>query len=100
MATATTSSEAVNVAASTSSQQLMVENVSRIEDTLVNDSTSDLYIFEGTGQASTTRFTYLIPGKTDARGLSYYVASDWKGAVQGVWASATGAARITKRSAR
>lgn len=94
----TSTSETSSIAASTSSQQLLPENISRLEDTIANDSTAILYVLEGAGTASATNFTYAIPAKSDTLGLSYYVATEWGGAVQGVWASANGAARITRRS--
>ncbi|RYG90121.1 MAG: hypothetical protein EON59_00645 [Alphaproteobacteria bacterium] len=89
---------ASSIAASTTSVELLAQNVSRLEDTIANDSTATLYVLEGTGTASSTNFTYLVPPKSDEFGLNYYVASEWLGPVQGAWSAANGAARITRRS--
>jgi hypothetical protein len=84
--TATTSS----VAGSASSTTLLSSNTSRIGATISNDSTAALYLKLGT-TASTSSYTIKL--LTD----DYYeVPFAYTGRIDGIWASATGNARITE----
>lgn len=86
-ATATLSS----VAGSASSVQLVAAAATRRGLAVFNDSTAVLYLKFGT-TASTTSYTVQVPGG------GYYEAPApcYTGRVDGIWASATGNARITE----
>jgi len=92
----TSSATTRSVTASATSVALLPASANRIRDTVVNDSAATLYILEGSGTASATNYTFVIAPKTTQPG--YYEATDWKGAVQGIWSSVDGAARITERT--
>lgn len=78
------------VAASTSSVTLLVNgHPSRKGVTIVNDSTSALYVKFGTA-ASNTSYTVLM-----AANAYYEVPFNYSGIISGVWTTATGNARIT-----
>ena len=57
--------------------------------TVYNDSTAILYLALGTAAASTTDFT--VKMVADAY---YEVPFGYTGAIRGIWASATGSARV------
>lgn len=81
-----------NVAGSASSVAILASNTSRLGAMLHNDSTAVLYIKYGS-TASTTSYTYkLQPG--DHWEMPTYPT--YTGAIDGIWASATGTARITE----
>jgi len=87
--TASTSS-VTSVSGSASSVQLLAANTTRKGGTLYNDSTAILYLKLGT-TASTTSFTVRILSN------GYYeLPISYTGRIDGIWASATGAARITE----
>lgn len=79
-----------NVAGSASSVTLIASNTSRKGFTIFNDSDAILYVKLGS-TASTSSFNYrLTPyGILEAVGPTVYT-----GVIDGIWASATGAARI------
>lgn len=79
-----------SVAGSASSASLLAANTSRLGATIFNDSVSPLYLKLGT-TASTSSFTVKInPG-------GYYeVPFGYSGAIDGIWDTATGNARITE----
>lgn len=83
-----------NVTSSASSTSILASNSSRKGMLLYNDSTSSLYLKFGT-TASTTSFTVLIPpaGYYEMPGPKIY-----SGAIDGIWSSANGAARVTELS--
>lgn len=83
-----------NVAASASSVSLLALNTARKQAAVYNDSTAILYLKLGT-TASVTSYTVQLPanGYYELPGISVYT-----GAIQGIWASATGNARITELS--
>jgi hypothetical protein len=90
-ANATTATLA-NVSASASSVTLQASNTSRKALVVVNDSTVLLYVKYGS-TASTTSYSYrLEAGETLREDL-------YTGIVTGIWASATGAARMTELTA-
>jgi hypothetical protein len=79
-----------NVSGSTSSVTILASNTGRLGATVFNDSTATLYLKFGSA-ASTTSFTIKL--FTD----DYYeVPFGYTGIIDGVWASATGAARVTE----
>lgn len=79
-----------NVAGSASSVTLLASNTSRRGMTIYNDSSAVLYVKFGT-TASTTSFTVKMAADT------YYEAPfGYTGVIDGIWASATGSARITE----
>lgn len=84
-----------NVSAAASDTPLLAANASRKPgSTIVNDSTAILYIKLGTG-ASATSYMVAVDGKTTVGGI-FPVPDGYTGAVNGFWASATGAARVTE----
>lgn len=80
-----------NVAGAASSTSLLAANTSRKGATIWNDSSAILYVLLGTGTASATVCTVKLIA--DAY---YEVPAGYTGAIKGIWASATGAARITE----
>lgn len=86
-----TTSAITSVAGSSSSVSLLALNTSRKMATFYNDSTAILYLKLG-ATASTTSYTVqLVAGA--------YYELPWKsytGAIDGIWASATGSVRITE----
>lgn len=83
-----------NVSGSASSVTLLASNTSRLGATIYNDSSAILYIKLNSGAATTTSFTY------KAMPEAYYeVPFGYTGAITGIWASATGAARVEEFTA-
>lgn len=93
--TPTTSATAAitSVAGSATDVTLLASNTNRKGATFYNDSTSILYLSLGTTAASATSYTIQLA----ANGY-YELPFAWTGAVHGIWASATGNARITELS--
>lgn len=91
---AASSSSVTSVASSASSVSLLASNSSRKNATFFNDSTSVLYLKLG-ATASTTSYTVQIPsnGYYELPGVAVYT-----GAIDGIWSSANGNARITELS--
>lgn len=93
VATAPTTAVSVlsTVAGSASSVTVLAANTDRVRCVVVNDSSAILYLKEGT-TASTSSFTYkLSAGDT-------VIIDDYTGKLDGIWASATGNARVTELS--
>jgi hypothetical protein len=68
---------------------ILATNTSRLGATVFNDSTAILYLSLGTAAASTTDFTLKMSA------ASYYeVPFGYTGQIRGIWASATGSARV------
>lgn len=79
-----------NVAGSATSVTLLALNTARKGATINNDSSAILYVKFGT-TASTTSFTVKMVAE------SYYeVPFGYTGRIDGIWASATGSARVTE----
>lgn len=78
-----------SVSANAASVTLVAANTSRVALVIMNDSTVTLNVKYGT-TASATDFTYKLQGGATLR------ESDYTGRVDGIWDSATGAARITE----
>ena len=83
------SSTGSNVAGSATSVTLKASNASRKELKIQNDSTAILYLKEG-ATASATDFTYKLYQD------DIYLTNNYTGIVDGIWASATGTARVTE----
>ena len=79
-----------NVVSSASSVTLLAANTSRFGAMIFNDSTAVLYVKLG-ATASATSYTV----KMDA-GDYFEVPYEYTGIIDGIWASATGSARITE----
>lgn len=87
---ASTTSAVTSVAASATSVAVLALNAQRRGATIHNDSTAILYLKLG-ATASATSFT--IKMQPD----SYYeVPAQYTGVIDGIWASATGSARVTE----
>ena len=84
-ATSTTSS----VAGSASSVTLLASNTSRIKTVINNDSTATLYVKEG-ATASASDYSYKLFQD------DFAIVDDYNGLIAGIWASATGSARLTE----
>jgi hypothetical protein len=83
-----------SVAGSASTVSLLAANAARLGAAVYNDSTAKLYLKLG-ATASATSHTVQIPAG------GYYelpAVPPYTGAVDGIWASAAGAARITELS--
>lgn len=78
-----------SVAGSASSVQLVAANSSRKELTIQNDSNAILYVKEGTTASATDYKFKLYPD-------DIYRTNNYTGRVDGIWASATGNARIAE----
>lgn len=84
-----------SVTSSASNVVLLAANAARKPgSTIANDSTAILYV-SLSGAASTTNYWVAIDGKTTVPGIAV-LPDGFTGAVNGIWASATGAARVTE----
>lgn len=83
-----------SVSGSTSPQTLSAADPDRVGCTVHNDSTAVLYVLLGAGTVSGTVYTARL-----VENAYYEVPYGFTGAVTGVWASATGAARVTEITA-
>ncbi len=90
VAAPTTGTE-TNVAGSASSVTILASNSSRKAASIYNDSSAILYLLLGTGPASTTVYTVQMASNT-----LYEVLANYTGIITGIWASATGSARVTE----
>jgi hypothetical protein len=81
-----------NVSGTASNTTILAANANRKRVVIVNDSTATLYLKFG-ATASATSYTYLLYG-----GDTYESPSNpiYTGQIDGIWASATGAARVTE----
>lgn len=79
-----------NVSGSATSVTLLASNTSRKGVTIYNDSSAILYVKFG-ASASTTSFTIKMAADT-----YYEVPFGYTGIIAGIWASATGSARVTE----
>lgn len=80
-----------NVASSASNVSLLASNTSRKGLVIVNDSTQRVYINFG-ATASSTAYTYYL----EASDTLEILTNCYTGAINGIWASANGFARITE----
>lgn len=85
-----------NVSGSASSVTLQALNTNRKGLVIVNDSTAILYVKFGS-TASSTSYTYLLAGSSGGIPATLELPGVvYTGIVTGIWASATGAARVTE----
>lgn len=82
------------VAASASSVTILASESARLGATVFNDSTVDLYLDLSGGTATTSSYTVKV-----AAGGYFEVPFGYTGAITGLWASATGNARVTQLTA-
>ncbi len=88
---APTTGTETNVAGSATSVTILAANSSRKAASIYNDSSAILYLLLGVGPASTTVFTVEMASNT-----LYEVLANYTGIITGIWASATGSARVTE----
>lgn len=86
-----TTSTLTNVASSATNVALLASNSSRKGLVIVNDSTQKLYINFG-ATASSTAYTYFL----NSNDILEITSNCYIGAINGIWASANGYARITE----
>lgn len=86
-----------NVSGSASSVTLLAANTARSGAIIVNDSTAILYVKYG-ATASATSYTVPMAGTGGGIPAYHEVPFGYPGIIDGIWASATGAARITELS--
>lgn len=79
-----------NVSGSATSVTVLAANSARVGATVYNDSTAICYLKFG-ATASTTSFTVKLAADT-----YYEVPGGYTGVIDGIWASATGSARVTE----
>lgn len=84
-----------SVAASATSTTVLASNASRKGATITNDSSAVLYLKLG-ATASTTSYTVTLVGSAAAPFAYYEVPFGYIGVIDGIWASATGNARVTE----
>lgn len=82
-----------NVSGSASSVTILAANVGRTGAAITNDSSAILYLDLTGGTASATSYTVQL-----AAGAYYEIPFYYSGLITGIWASATGAARVTEFS--
>lgn len=84
-----------NVASSASSVTLLAANAARKGATIVNDSSAILFVKFGS-TASATSFTVEMAARSATASSYYEVPFGYSGIITGIWASATGSARMTE----
>lgn len=88
----TTTNTKSNVSGSASSVTILAANANRVSGAVTNDSAAILYLDESGGTASSTSYTVLLqPGD-----FYSFPQPIYRGAITGIWASATGAARVVE----
>ena len=85
-----------DVSGAASSTSLLASNTARIGATITNESTATLYLLLGTGTASATNYTVAMAGASAVPYTYYEVPARYTGQIKGIWASATGSARMTE----
>lgn len=88
-----------NVVGAAADTTILAANTNRRGATIYNDSSALLYLLLGTGTASTTNFTVILGGNGSGIGGYYELPFNYTGIVKGIWASATGNARVTEFTA-
>jgi hypothetical protein len=84
-----------SVAASASSVTVLAANANRKGAIITNDSSAILYLKFG-ATASTSSYTVTVAGSGSAPFSNYEVPFGYIGVIDGIWASATGNARVTE----
>lgn len=85
-----------SVAGSASSVTLLAANADRAGAIITNDSSAVLYVDLSGGTASTTSYSITLGGSSAAPFEAYEVPFGLTGLITGIWASATGNARVTE----
>lgn len=80
-----------NVSGSASDVTILASNANRMGATVTNDSTAILYLLLANATSSTTVHTVQL-----GPGDYYEVPFGYSGVIKGIWASATGSARVTE----
>jgi hypothetical protein len=80
-----------NVAASASDVTVLAANASRKGGTVLNDSTAYLYLLTANAVSSTSNFAVRV-----APSGYFELPFGYLGVIKGIWASATGSARVTE----
>lgn len=80
-----------NVAASASDVTILAANTSRYGASVFNDSTATLYLLLSNAVSSSSVYTVELGGNA-----YYEVPYGYTGIIKGIWASATGNARVTE----
>jgi hypothetical protein len=82
-----------NVSGSASSTTILAANTGRLGAVIFNDSTAVLYLDLTGGTASSSSYSVQL-----GAGSYFEVPHGYLGLITGIWASATGAARVTEFS--
>jgi len=83
-------STVTSVAAAIASTQLLAANAARVGASIYNDSAAEMYLKHGAGASNVSFSVDMLPG-------SYYeIPYGYTGVIHGIWASATGSARVTE----
>lgn len=85
-------STVTSVAGSASAVTLLAANANRVEALITNDSTAVLYILCGSQTPTTSLWTYRLNQYDQA------IINNTAEIIKGIWASATGSARVTEVS--
>lgn len=80
-----------SVAASATDVTILAANTARYGASVYNDSSAICYLLVGSGTSSATNHTVQLNG-----GAYYEVPYGYTGVLKGIWASATGSARVTE----
>lgn len=86
-------STATSITSAASTTVILAANTARKRYSIFNDSTAVMYVLENSGTVSATNYSYQI-----AAG-GYFNTTEWQGAVNAIWASVNGAARVTEYTA-
>lgn len=86
----------VSVASATGKTLLKAANAARTGVTIANDSTSILYVLQGTGTPSATNYTFALPAKGTV--AADRTISGYSGEINGAWATANGFAMVSEVS--
>lgn len=81
-----------NVAAATTDTTILASNASRRGAVVFNDSTAVLYVLLANATSSATVWTYKLNGGD----YLTIEQGEYTGVIKGLWASATGSARVTE----
>jgi len=85
-----TTANKTNVAASITSVTLLAANISRLGASIYNDSPAELLVSMGATASATSFSVDMLPG------AYFEVPANYTGVISGIWAAATGNARVTE----
>jgi hypothetical protein len=80
-----------SVASSASDVTILISNANRLGAAVFNDSTATLYLLLAAGTSSTTNYSVQLVANA-----LFELPYGYTGIVKGLWASATGNARVTE----